>query len=133
VLISGQEAFALGRTEGGEWIQITYPGVEGNVAWVYSAYVVLDIGQELLPIIEPQPTPTPKMTPTIDPTLAAQFNLGDSIATPLPTYTPAAPVVQPTFENLEVRSETGFPPIIAILGLVVVGLFGTVISVLRGR
>jgi hypothetical protein len=132
VLIAGQEAAAIGRSPGGEWIQIIYPGVPGNVAWVYSFYVVLPPGQSLLPIVEPPPTPTPNITPTVDPTLAAQFNLGETISTPLPTFTAAVPVVQPTFEPVEDINETGFPPILAILALTVLGLFGIVISVLRG-
>lgn len=132
VLIAGQEAPALGRSSGGEWIQIIYPGVAGNVAWVYAPFVVLDSSQQLLPIIEPPHTPTPKVTPTIDPTLAAQFNLGEAPPTRLPTYTPADPVIQPTIEPVQVESSRGFPPILAILGLLVVGLFGIVVSFLRG-
>lgn len=132
VLIAGQEASAIGRSPGGDWIQIIYPGVPGNVAWVYSFNVVLPPGQSLLPIVEPPVTPTPNITSTVDPTLAAQFNLGEAISTPLPTFTAAIPVVQPTFEPVESVNETGFPPILAILALTVLGLFGIVISVLRG-
>jgi len=132
VLIAGQEVPALGRTPGGLWIQIVYPGVPGNIAWVYAPFVVLDTAQQLLPIIEPPPTPTPRMTPTIDPTLAAQFNLGEAPPTRLPTFTPAEPVIQPTFEPEQVEGVRGIPPILAILGLLVVGLFGTVVSLLRG-
>ena len=132
VLIAGQEVPALGRTPGGLWIQILYPGVPGSIAWVYAPFVVLDTAQQLLPIIEPPPTPTPRMTPTIDPTLAAQFNLGEAPPTRLPTFTPAEPVVQPTFEPEQVEGGRGIPPILAILGLLVVGLFGMVVSFLRG-
>jgi hypothetical protein len=132
VLIAGQQASAIGRSPGGDWIQIIYPGVPGNVAWVYSHYVVLPPGQSMLPIVEPPPTTTPRITPTIDPTLAAQFNLGGVISTPLPTFTAAAPIIQPTFEPIQSVNETGFPPILAILSLTILGLFGMVISVLRG-
>ena len=132
VLIAGQRAPALGRSPGGEWIQIFYPGVPGNLAWVYAPFVVLDSDQRLLPIIEPPPTPTPRVTATIDPTLAAQFNIGGAPPTRLPTFTPAVPVVQPTFDETKADLPGGFPPILAIMGLLVVGLFGTVISVLRG-
>jgi len=132
VLIAGQRALALGRSPGGDWIQIEYPGVEGNVAWVYAPLVTLE-GQGFLTVIEPPPTVTPRVTATIDPTLAAQFNLLDVTATRLPTFTPAEPVVQPTFAGQgAAQAGRGFPPILAILGLLVVGLFGTVISVLRG-
>lgn len=132
VLIAGQRAPALGRSPGGEWIQIFYPGVPGNLVWVYAPFVVLDTDQRLLPIIEPPPTPTPRVTATIDPTLAAQFNIGGAPPTRLPTFTPAEPVVQPTFDETQADLPGGFPPILAIMGLLVVGLFGTVISVLRG-
>jgi hypothetical protein len=117
VLLQGQLAPALGRSVGGDWIQIKYPGVPGNVGWVYANLVILQ-GQGFLPIVEPPPTPTPQTTATIDPTLAAQFNLLNVTPTRLPTFTPAAPVVQPTF---------GAPA-----GLLVIGLFGIVISFLRG-
>ena len=132
VLIAGQRAPALGRSPGGEWIQIFYPGVPGNLAWVYAPFVVLDSDQRLLPIIEPPSTPTPRVTATIDPTLAAQFNIGGAPPTRLPKFTPAEPVVQPTFDETQADLPGGFPPILAIMGLLVVGLFGTVISVLRG-
>lgn len=132
VLIAGQEEPALGRSPGGEWIQIAYPGVPGNVAWVYAPFVVLESNRGL-PIIEPPPTPTPRVTPTIDPTLAAQFNLGQAPPTRLPTFTPVEPVILPTFEPAQIEQSRGLPPILAILGFFVVGLFGVVISFLRGR
>lgn len=133
VLIAGQEAPALGRSPGGDWIQIFYAGVPGNVAWVYAPNVILEAGQRLLPIIEPPPTPTPRVTATIDPTFAAQFNIGTAEATHLPTFTPAGPVARPTFEAATSSGSGGFPPMLAIIGLLVLGLFGTVISFLRGR
>jgi hypothetical protein len=133
VLIAGQQAVAIGRSAGGDWIQINYPGVPGNVAWVYSPFVVLDPPGAFLPIVEPPPTATPRVTATIDPTLAAQFNLGDITPTRLPTYTPAAPIVQPTFAPAEEAApRTGIPPIFTIAGLVLVGVFGLMISALRG-
>ncbi len=132
VLIAGQQAPAVGRSAGGDWIMIVYPSQFDEYAWVYSRYVVLD-SNELLPIIEPPPTPTPRVTATINPTYAAQFNLGEAPATRLPTFTPAQPVVQPTFTPSIVSQSRGVPPILAILGLLVVGLFGMVISFLRSR
>ncbi|MBN1265782.1 MAG: SH3 domain-containing protein [Anaerolineales bacterium] len=131
VLISGQEAVALGRSPGGDWIQIVYYGVEGNKAWVYAPFVKLNAGQVLLPIIEPPATPTPRVTATIDPTLAAQFNLSDYQPTRLPTFTQAPAVVYPTFAVEDATTQRGVPPILAILGLVLIGVFGLVAVVLR--
>ena len=134
VLIAGQTAPALGRSPGGDWIQIAYPGVPGNAAWVFAPLVVLQPSQAGgLPVVEPPPTPTPRVTATIDPTLAAQFNLNPITPTRLPTFTPAPPVILPTFQPGAAQTAGGFPPILLILGLTVVGVFGLVISVLRGR
>jgi uncharacterized protein YraI len=133
VLIAGSQAPALGRSPGGDWIQIVYPGVPGNVAWVYAAFVTIQPEGAYLAPVEPPPTSTPRVTPTIDPTLAAQFvNLGVG-PTRLPTYTPPPPYVPPTLVPNPEPSAGGFPPILATLGLLVVGVFGGVISVLRGR
>jgi hypothetical protein len=135
VLISGQTAPAIGRSPGGEWIEITYPGVPGNVGWVYSPNVrLMDLGAGMLPIVEPPPTATPRVTATIDPTLAAQFNLGPGQPTRLPTFTPAPPVAAPTFETDGPEAGSfSFPPILAIVGMLAVGGFGVLISFLRGR
>ena len=112
VLIAGQTAPAIGRTSGGDWIQIAYAGVPGNIAWIYSPFVVLDPPGAFLPIIEPPATATPRVTPTIDPTLAAQFNLSDVTATRLPTFTAAPPLIQPTIAAPELNSGTGIPPVL---------------------
>ena len=86
VLLTGETASALGRSPGGDWIQIHYDGVPGNVGWVYAPLVGLSANSGL-PIVEPPPTPTPATTPTIDPTLAAAF-IPQLTATRLPTFTP---------------------------------------------
>jgi len=133
VLIAGQQAQALGRTPGGDWIQIVYPGVPGNVAWVYAPLVqIIDLGAGALPIVEPPATPTPRVTATIDPTLAAQFNLSEGLPTRLPTFTPSGPVALPTLASAGDSPSSGFPPILAIAGLLIVGGAGMFVSLLRG-
>ena len=121
VLVAGQRVIALGRTAGGNWVQIAYPGVPGGTAWVYAYLIEL---QGNVPIVEPPPTPTPQVTPTIDPTLASQFII-NIVPTRLPTFTPPPPLIIPTFTV----SPMGF----IIIGMGVVGLFGMLISFLRGR
>jgi hypothetical protein len=130
VLIAGQQVPARGRSVGGDWVQIEYPGVPGGVAWVYSPLVDVTGG---LPVVEPPPTPTPQTTPTIDPTLAAQF-IDEIPPTRLPTFTPPPPLVIPTFQaQASPTGNVGIPMGFIIIGLGVVGLFGTLISLLRGR
>ncbi len=130
VLIAGQRVPVLGRTVGGDWVQIAYPGVEGGTAWVYSPLVTLKGSP---PLVEPPPTPTPKTTPTVDPTLAAQFII-DIPPTRLPTYTPPPELALPTFPVEEQTTGTGRIPMgLVIVGLGVLGLFGTLISYLSGR
>lgn len=130
VLIVGQTVPARGRTPGGDWIQIFYPGVPGSTGWVYSPLVSINGS---IPIVEPPPTPTPRTTPTIDPTLAAQF-IVELQPTRLPTFTPPPPLVIPTFESQLPQTVPGGIPIgIVIIGMAVLGVFGTLISFLRGR
>ena len=130
VLVVGQQVPALGRSPGGDWIQITYPGVPGGVAWICGDLVET---RGALPVIEPPPTPTPLVTPTIDPTLAAQF-LVEAPPTRLPTFTEPPPLVMPTIPvDAPISTTTRVPMGLVIIGMAVVGLFGTLISFLRGR
>ena len=130
VLIAGQQVPALGRSVGGDWVQIAYPGADGGVAWVYAPLVTLEGSVR---VVEPPPTPTPRTTPTIDPTLAAQFII-DIPPTRLPTFTPPGPLVIPTFPAAALPGSTGRLPMgLVITGMAVIGLFGLLISFLRGR
>ncbi len=128
VLINRQEVPALARTEGGIWVKIIYPGVPEGVAWVYGAYIRLT-GE--LPIVPKPPTPTPETTPTIDPTLASQF-ISEIPPTRKPTYTPPPPIIIPTYVSSPLITGTGgLPSGFIILGLVSIGVFGLIVSVLR--
>lgn len=117
VLLAGQQAPAKGKSVGGEWIWIVYPGVAGGSAWIYAPLVDLSPGN--LPIVEPPPTPTPLVTPTIDPTLAAQFVI--TVApTRLPTFTEPPPLTIPTFTVRDAVSAPGGVP----MGLIIFFLAG---------
>ena len=130
VLVSGQRVPALGRSPGGDWVLVEYPGVQGGSAWVYSFLITL---RGSLPIVEPPPTPTPQVTPTIDPTLAAQFVI-DIEPTRLPTFTPPPPLVIPTFTvPPATQSTAGIPIGFVIIGMASIGILGLLISLLRGR
>lgn len=130
VMVMSQTAPALGRSPGGNWIQIRYPGVQSGIGWVWSYLVTL---KGDVPIVEPPPTPTPPVTPTIDPTLAAQF-LYDFAPTHLPTYTEPPPVIIPAFTAPAASQKTAGVPIgFIIIGMSVVGVFGLMIAILRGR
>jgi len=131
-LLAGQDVPVLGRTPGGDWLLVAYPGVPGNSGWVFVSLLVLPQGS-VLPIIEPPPTPTPLMTPTIDPTLAAQFII-DVPPTRLPSFTPPPPLVIPTFPPENAGGTSGGVPMgLPIFALLIVGVFGILISLLRGR
>jgi len=125
-----QEAPAIGRSPGGDWIMIYFPGVPGNEGWVYAPLVTFkEVG--FLPIIEPPPTSTPLTTPTIDPTLAAAYVI-PATATRLPTFTPAPELVIPIFENGNQPSVSGRIPMgLVILALAFIGSFGALIAYLR--
>jgi len=130
ILLSGETAPAIGRSPGGDWIQIRYDGVPGNVGWVYAPLVGLSANANLS-IVEPPPTPTPVTTPTIDPTVAAAF-IPQFTPTRLPTFTPPEPLVIPTYEIID-QQAGGIPLGLVIVLLVLIGSFGALISFLRGR
>jgi hypothetical protein len=131
VMVENQKLPALGTSPGGDWVKIGYPGVPEGVGWVHSHLV--DITKQLS-VVDPPPTPTPRVTPTLNPTLAAQM-IVEAEPTRLPTFTPAPLVIQPTFPAQETSPLAGrnIPMGFVIIGLAVVGFFGTVISLLRGR
>lgn len=116
VLLPGQKVPALGRTAGGDWILVQYPGTQGGSGWIYAPLVSLTSGT--LSIIEPPSTPTPAITQTIDPTLAAQF-IQTPIPTRLPTFTPPPPVIIPTFTDY-----SGSTPGLIPVGLIIIVLIG---------
>ena len=105
--------------------------MEGGIGWVLGNYLDLTPGE--LPVVEPPPTPMPKTTATIDPTLAAQFVI-TAVPTRLPTYTPPAPLVIPTFtDSSSGEFLRGVPIGLVIISLAAIGIFIGLISLLQGR
>jgi hypothetical protein len=130
VLVEGSQVPAIGRSPGGDWVEVAYPGVTGGVAWIWSDLVEV---RGSLPVIEPPPTQTPRVTATIDPTLAAQF-LVEVPPTRLPTFTEPPPLSKPTIPvDAPIASQGRLPIGLIIIGMAVIGLFGIVISFLRSR
>lgn len=132
VLLVGQQAPAKGKSSGGDWILIEYPGVLGGTGWVYAPLVSITPGAEL-PIIEPPPTPTALYTATIDPTLAAQFIVTNEPSR-LPTFTQPAPLVIPTFaKSSNTGLITSIPMGLVIVTLAAIGILIGLISLTQGR
>jgi hypothetical protein len=131
VLLVGQQVPAKGRSPGGTWVEVEYPGVPGGLAWIFSTYVKIVPPMEL-PIVEIPPTPTPEVTVTVDPTLAARF-IVTTAPTRLPTYTPPPPLSIPTFQAEGSASVGPIPMGFVILGLAVVGVLFGLISLAQGR
>jgi len=130
VLLPGQKAPALGKSAGGDWILIQYPGVPGGQGWVYAPVVSLTPGD--LQIIEPPPTPTGAVTQTIDPTLAAQF-IQTPIPTRLATFTPAAPLVIPTYTDYSGSTSGAIPMGLVILIIMGIGALIGLFTIFQGR
>jgi hypothetical protein len=123
----GGTAPAIGRSPAGEWIQIEFPDAPYGKGWVYAANVALSPGA-LLPIVEPPPTPAPLQTPTLNPTYVAAFQILPT-STRLPTFTPAPPLVIPTFTNPVNTSSGTTTWVFAVLGLI--GIVGIALSSIR--
>jgi hypothetical protein len=123
-----QTAPALGRSPGGDWIQIHFPGVPGDVGWVYAPLVSLFPG--FLPIVEPPPTPTPQTTATLDPTLVAAYTT-PILPTRLPTFTAPPPLEIPQFEDESGLAGGGVPAGLIIFSLAIIGGFCILALTLR--
>jgi len=132
VLVLGQSAPALGESVAADWVEIQYPGTPSGLGWVYAPVVeVFTLGQSLS-VVEPPATPTPLVTATIDPTLAAQFS--SMLPTRMPTYTAGVPPTQVTFAPVSVSGGShGLPPAAVVIGLLMVGFLGAVVSGFVGR
>jgi hypothetical protein len=129
-LLAGQQATAVGRSPGGDWVEIAFPAGPGGLAWVYSYLVTLSGS---LPVVEPPPTPTLLVTPTIDPTLAAQF-IVEVPPTRLPTYTPPPPLAIPTYTvTAVVDTQRSSEMVYLMIGLGVIGVIGVLLSFIRVR
>jgi uncharacterized protein YraI len=124
----GATAPALATSPHHEWIEISYPAGPGGVGWIYAANVTLT---GTLQVVEPPPTETPLATATIDPTLAAAFNIQPT-ETRLPTFTPAPPLIIPTYSD-PIEPATGFPIGGAILVIALVGVLVLVVSIFSRR
>ena len=129
ILYPGESAPAIGRTSGGDWIQIACPGAPGGMGWVYSANVTLT-SSGFLPTVDTPPTPV--FSFTLDPALAASLEVQPTV-TRLPTFTPPAPQqTLPAYNDLPRHTpSTWMAPLIA--GLSLTGLFGLIFSLLFRR
>lgn len=132
VLVAGQMAPALGRTEIGEWIQVEYPGAPGSQGWIYAPLVTVRDAELMdLPVVVVPATPTLSLSTTLiydtesgGPATAA--------ATRLPTFTPAPRIEIPTFAP-EALGPVRVPPIYYIGGLLALSLVFAIIAVMQQR
>jgi uncharacterized protein YraI len=131
-LPTGSTAPALGRSLGGDWIQIEYVGAPNNTGWVYSPLVQVSPGT--LRIVEPPPTPVPPATSTIDPTLAAQYPTVVPASTRLPTFTPPPSLTVPNYTQAPISDSIDSVPLaVIIIALAILGGIGFVLSLVLRR
>ena len=131
-LLRGATAPALGRSQGGDWVQIEYPGAPNNKGWVYSPLVQVSPPGILL-VVEPPPTPVPPPTSTIDPVLAEQFKIAPT-NTRLPTFTPPPPMAVTVYTQAPSSAmDEAIPVGIVILALFSLGVIGFLLSAIVRR
>lgn len=130
VILLGAEVPVLGKSSGGDWIVVEYPGVSGGKGWVWAQQMELSPGE--LAIIESPPSPVPITTVTIDPTMAAQF-ITTPVATRLPTFTAPPPLSIPTYESSTGQVLGSIPIGLIILILVVLGSLIGLFSYFQSR
>ncbi len=130
-LPTGSVVPALGRSAGGDWIQIEFPGAPNNAGWVYSPLVQVSPGK--LRISEPPPTPVQPSTATVDPTFAAQFTIVPTDVR-LPTFTPPPALIVPSFTQTPASSPNdSVPLVVIIIALAFLGLIGFILSLFLRR
>ncbi len=123
------EVPVVGKSAGGDWLVIEYPGVPGSIGWVWAFY--MDVSPGELVVIESPPSPVPITTVTIDPTMAAQF-ITTPEATPLPTFTAPPPLSIPTYES-STQELGGIPIGLIIIILAVLGILVGSFSYFQAR
>lgn len=122
----GETAQALGVSPGRDWVQIVFPAGPGGIAWVHTSLISISSGN--LQIIEPPPTAIPLTTPTVDPTLAAAYVFEPTV-TRMPTFTPPPPLEIPQFTELPAEnSNAGVPLGAFMIGSVLLGILGYLVS-----
>ena len=119
IILTGSEVSVIGKSAGGDWLVIQYPGVAGGIGWVFANMFQVSPGE--IPIVESPPSPVPITTVTLDQTMAAQF-ITTPEATRLPTFTAPPPLVIPTYEV-----STG-----QVLGGLPIGMIIIILAVLSG-
>lgn len=130
ILLQGATAPALGRSQGGDWIQIEFPSAPNGVGWVYSPLVQISPPSNLL-VVPPPPTPLPPATNTIDPTLAAQFVVLPT-STRLATFTPQVTYTPlPTFASAQQNSNNNVPLGTIVVAFAILGFIGFLLSLIR--
>ena len=130
VILLGAEVPVVGRSAGGDWLVVEYPGAQGGIGWVWSLY--MDVSPGELAVVENPPSPVPITTITIDPTMAAQF-ITTPRATRLPTFTEPAPLQIPTFDTETGQILAGIPIGLIIVLLSVMGLLLGLFSYFQAR
>lgn len=120
----------LGKSIGGDWLLVEYPGVPGGTGWVWALYMDVTPGE--IPVVAMPPSPQPKVTFTIDPTMASQF-ITTPLSTRLPTFTPPPALVLPTYETSETQIFAGVPIGFIILILLGLGIITSLFTYFQSR
>ncbi len=125
----GATAPALGRSLGGEWIQIIFPEASdgSGVGWVSVNLVTVSPGT--LHVVEPPPTVMPSFFVTLNPAYALSLQ-PEPTATRMFTFTPPGPQTVPTFSN-PIREDRKISTGIVILFLGGMGVIGLLITSLK--
>jgi hypothetical protein len=127
-----------------DWYQIQYPNSPSGLGWVFSGVVTITGGD---------PATLPEISLDAEVTTGAPLVIGDGTLTPsgntplpdmvtasslgavggvLPTFTYPPPFIESTVSFSSGAVQTGgVPPIVPIVGLLIIGLTGVLISGLR--
>jgi len=138
-LVAGQSETILGRATVGAfvWLKIVYFGGPDNTGWVLAGLVRVAGDVNTLPEVAVPPTPTLPPTATLGAFVEVTATPGGAavVSERLPTFTAPAPVIRPTLLPAQGLASGGgaFPPALAIIALLVMGVFAGLVSLIRSR
>ncbi len=134
LLVIGQTAPLLGRSESGGWLLVEYLGAPDNTGWISRDLVqIRGIDFGALEIVPFDGTPPPPPTPSPPPEVQQLIEERNGEATVVPTYTFPPTLSALDFQTTAASQQSSVPPAIILISLLAVSIIFGGLAILRRR